>query len=244
MDYLAVAAGALAAGFISGLTGFGTGLTALGIWLHFLTPQVAVPLVTGCSVVAQVVSLISIRPSLNLRRLGMFIPAGLIGVPLGAYLLIFVRPEPFKVAAGIFLVMICMAFLVAGRRIRFRVEKRAADAGVGFAGGVLGGFSGLSGVLPVLWAVLQGWPKDEQRALNQPYNLVILLFAFAAQGIAGLFTSEFLTVFALCIPATVIGNIAGVAAYRRTDDAIFRKIVLTVLTLSGVVLILSNIGKA
>ena len=45
--------GALAGGFVSGLAGFGTALMALGIWLWVLPPQVAVPLVLICSVIAQ-----------------------------------------------------------------------------------------------------------------------------------------------------------------------------------------------
>jgi uncharacterized membrane protein YfcA len=40
---LFVLAGALLAGFVSGLTGFGTGLVALGLWLHVVDPILAAP---------------------------------------------------------------------------------------------------------------------------------------------------------------------------------------------------------
>ncbi len=50
---LIVGAGALVAGFVSGLAGFGTGLVALGFWLHVIDPLLAAPLVVICSVVAQ-----------------------------------------------------------------------------------------------------------------------------------------------------------------------------------------------
>lgn len=56
-----VLAGALAGGFVSGLTGFGTGLTALGLWLHVLEPTVAAVLVVVCSVVGQLQSLFRLR---------------------------------------------------------------------------------------------------------------------------------------------------------------------------------------
>lgn len=45
--------GAFAGGFVSGLAGFGTGLVALGIWLHVIDPRAAASLVVICSVVAQ-----------------------------------------------------------------------------------------------------------------------------------------------------------------------------------------------
>jgi hypothetical protein len=40
--YALLLIGALAGGFVSGLTGFGTALMALGIWLYVLPPSMAV----------------------------------------------------------------------------------------------------------------------------------------------------------------------------------------------------------
>ena len=50
---LLITGGALAGGLVSGLTGFGTGLTALPIWLLALPPALASPLVIICSVTSQ-----------------------------------------------------------------------------------------------------------------------------------------------------------------------------------------------
>ena len=50
---LVVLIGAFAGGFVSGLAGFGTGLVALGIWLHVIQPTTAATLVVVCSVVSQ-----------------------------------------------------------------------------------------------------------------------------------------------------------------------------------------------
>ena len=41
----------------------------------------------------------------------------------------------------------------------------AADAGVGFLNGVLGGITGLAGILVTIWCGLRGWPKDVQRTV-------------------------------------------------------------------------------
>ena len=62
--FLWVAAGALAAGFVTGLAGFGVGIVALGFWLHVMEPVVAGPLVAICSVAGQVRSIVmSAAPS-------------------------------------------------------------------------------------------------------------------------------------------------------------------------------------
>ena len=48
-----IVSGAFSGGFVSGLAGFGTGLMAMGIWLHALPPAAAASLVVICSVVSQ-----------------------------------------------------------------------------------------------------------------------------------------------------------------------------------------------
>ena len=62
--FLVIGAGALVAGFVSGLAGFGTGLVSLGFWLHAVEPILAAPLVVICSVAGQ------LQATATLRRVG------------------------------------------------------------------------------------------------------------------------------------------------------------------------------
>lgn len=240
-ELIIVVAGALVAGFTTGLVGFGTGLAALGFWLHVVDPVVAAPLVAGCSVVAQVQSLITLRPQISLPRALPFILPGLIGVPLGAALLMAVDPARIKISIGILLILVCSTMLFLVGRFTLSAGGRTADGGVGFLGGILGGLAGLSGILPTLWCTLRGWPKGEQRAVYQPYNLTVLACAMIAMGAAGLLDATYWTLFATAAPATIVGVWGGVGAYRRVDERAFRYIVLTLLLISGAVLIATNI---
>ena len=54
---LVFALGAGAAGFVSGLTGLGTALTALAFWLHVTTPQIAVPMAAAIAVLSHMITL-------------------------------------------------------------------------------------------------------------------------------------------------------------------------------------------
>ncbi|MFL5134444.1 MAG: hypothetical protein ACJ8C6_07810, partial [Microvirga sp.] len=60
--------GALAGGFVSGLAGFGTGLVALGIWLHVIEPRAAASLVVVCSVVSQAQTISTIWHTRSVQR--------------------------------------------------------------------------------------------------------------------------------------------------------------------------------
>ena len=56
--------GAFAAGFVTGFAGFGTALVSSGFWFHALAAPLVPPLMVLSSVVAQFVSLVSVRPDL------------------------------------------------------------------------------------------------------------------------------------------------------------------------------------
>src|SRR6188508_1304890 len=73
-----VLAGALVGGFVNGLTGFGTGLTALPLWLQAVEPLVAAQLVSAASVVGHVTMLPAIWHAIDWRRLAPMLVAGLV----------------------------------------------------------------------------------------------------------------------------------------------------------------------
>ena len=47
--FFAGLAGALSAGFVSGLSGFAFAMVSLGFWAHVLAPTVAAPLIVACA---------------------------------------------------------------------------------------------------------------------------------------------------------------------------------------------------
>lgn len=238
---LFVLAGALLGGFVSGLAGFGTGLVAMGLWLHVIDPALAAPLVVVCSVIAQVLSLISVRRAMNWPRVWPFLLGGLVGVPLGVLALNQIPAGTFRLSLGIFLVIYTAATLLSGRLPVVAWGGRAADAAVGFGGGILGGAAGLSGPLPTLWCGLKGWSKGEQRAVFQTFNLTILSGALVSYAVGGVLTAEVGRLTLLCLPGTGLGVWLGMKAYGRVDDRQFRRIVLWLLLISGMTLVATSI---
>ena len=61
--------GAAVAGFVQGLSGFAFGLAAMGIWAWSVSPQLAGPMVVFGSLIGQLLSIHSVRGSLDLRRM-------------------------------------------------------------------------------------------------------------------------------------------------------------------------------
>lgn len=241
MDIPIILAGALAGGFVLGLTGFGNGLTAYGFWLHVLTPQIGAPLIAIGSITSHLLMFPGFRHAISPARFMPFILGGLVGIPLGTLLLLVISAPAFKLVGGALLASYSIISLCGGLSFKIREKTPIADPLIGLAGGVLGGLASLSGPILTIWCDLKGWSKDEQRGTYQPYNFAMLSAAMVAFGVAGLLTMTVLWYAALSLPATLAGVWLGRRLYGKIDDAQFRKVVLGLLALSGLTLVGSSI---
>jgi uncharacterized membrane protein YfcA len=234
--------GALAGGFVNGLTGFGMGLTGLPFWLMVETPPVAAQLAAACGASGQAQTLPMVWRQIRWPRALPLVLGGLVGVPFGTALLPHISLAAFKLVVGVILIAYCSYMLLAGTRPRSSLSSPLLDGAVGVGGGVLAGIAGLSGPLPVIYASLLGWTKEERRGVFQVFNGAILVVALISSAIAGLATAAFLKALVLAVPATFVGVFVGARVYRRLDDRRFDRIVLGVLIASGVVLVAASQG--
>ena len=134
--------GALAGGIVNGLTGFGTALTALGIWLFALPPTVAATLVILSSVVSQLQTLPMIWRTILWKRVVAFVAPGVLGVPIGTFLLPHIDPRLFKIGVGVFLVLYSAHVLARRFEVKTAWGGTIADGVIGFFGGICGGLAG------------------------------------------------------------------------------------------------------
>jgi uncharacterized protein len=236
--------GALAGGFVSGLTGFGTALMALGIWLYVVPASVAVPLVLICSVAAQLSTLPTMWKLLDFRLALPFVAGGLLGMPIGTALVARADPHVFKLSVGVMLLVFPAALYFMRSDLSVRLGGRAADAAVGFAGGILGGLAGLSGPLPILWASVRGWSKDQRRGVFQIFNGAVLGAALCLQIASGFVAGDVFWLALLVLPGTFLGAWLGTLTYRALSDRNFYDLVLGLLFLSGVSMVWSGIAPS
>jgi hypothetical protein len=235
--------GALLGGFVSGLTGFGLGLTAIPFWVQVATPPMAAALVTASSVISQAQTFHLVWRSIDWRRAAWFVLPGLAGVPIGTLTLPLIDLRLFKLGVGAVLVAYCLFQLAAQRlaRLGLSTDKgRLADMAIGFGGGVMGGLAGLSGPLPISWATFKPWTRDEKRALFQAFNTPILLAGFCSIAASGQLPEGFWLALLMSVPATVLGSRLGAALYSRLDDRRFDRLVVSLLLVTGLVLIAMN----
>jgi uncharacterized membrane protein YfcA len=126
---------------------------------------------------------------------------------------------------------------------RITAGGRLADGGIGLIGGVMGGLGGLNGPAPTLWCSLRGWSRHEQRAVFQAFSLSMQSLTLALYTATGLITRETLYLFALVAPAMIVPTTLGVRLYTRFSDAGFRRLILILLSISGLVLLVASVPR-
>jgi uncharacterized protein len=230
---LATFAGAL----VAGLSGFAFGLVAASIWLYILTPLQTATLIIGFGLLVQGYSVWKLRRALDWQRLWPFVLGAAVGVPVGVSILTWANPAHVRMGIGAFLVLYSLYALFRPAIPSVTAGGAAADAGVGFLNGVLGGITGLAGILVTIWCGLRGWPKDVQRTVFQPVAVAIFLMGALWIGAKGAITADTIKLFLIGLPALFAGMWLGMKLYGRLDEATFRKVVLALLLISGIVLI-------
>ncbi len=235
--------GAVAGGFINGLAGFGTSLFALGFWLQILPPAQAVSIVVIISVISGIQGVWIVRHSIldQPRRLVRFLLPALPGIPIGVASLALLDPIVLKLLIAGFLVLYGGFFTF--RRALPKLEKPTplVDVVVGFLGGVMGGAASLSGALPTMWCALRPWSKGETRAVLQPFNVVVLALAGVIFALKGAYNRETLWLIAIALPVAMISAQVGIFVFKRLNDDGFRRLLISMMFVSGVVLLLREL---
>lgn len=241
--FIIAALGALIGGLVQGLSGFAFTMVAMSVWVWKLDPLLSAVLAVCGAFFGQVVGLVSIRRQFLWPILLPFIVGGFLGMPLGFKILPYIEIVYLKAGLGILLLVWCPAMLFMDRLprlvIRGRLLSSVMDGLVGFLGGILGVLAGLSGSLPALWCLLRGYEKDLQRAIFQYYNLSILGVTMALYIARGLITQPMLPVLGVVLLILFIPVIIGTRLYKTIDERTFRRVVLVLLTLSGIALLIS-----
>ncbi len=233
---LVIAAGAAAAGFVQGLTGFAFSIVALSFWAWALPPQTAAPLAVFGALLGQLASLASFRGGFEWGRILPLVIGGCLGVPLGVFFLHNADPRGFRLVVGALLTGYCLFALFAGHPVVTR-GGRPLDAVFGLIGGVLGGFGGMAGFMPAIWTQMRGWTRDLRRATMQAYNISMHVLTIAIYFGAGTLKHANLGQFAIVLPAMLIPSVIGARVYQRFSDRSFTQAVMVALLFSGLALI-------
>jgi uncharacterized protein len=223
--------------FVSGLAGFAFSAVAGAILLHVLQPLEAVPLMMACSVGVQGANLWALRKNIQWKGSLILIFGGLLGVPVSIWMLHHADPRTFQEVFGGAVAAYAGYMLFRPSLTYLQDMSQTRSALVGFGGGLIGGLTAMPGALPTIWCDMHGVPKNKQRGLVQPFIAAMQIFALAMMLARHDVSSQVFIDLALSIPALLAGSALGIFAFRSVNEALFRRIILIILFVSGVLLV-------
>ncbi len=233
--------GAMVAGFVQGLSGFAFGMVAMSFWAWAIAPQQVAAMTVFGALSGQILAAVSIRRKFHFNILWPFLIGGLCGVPLGVMILPYLNINNFKALIGGILLVWCSLMLITNQLPQIKRGGRAADMMIGCLGGMLSGIGGAAGLVPTLWCILRGFERDTQRAVIQNFNLSMLAITFLSYIEAGVVSAKMTPIFLVIGGSMLIPLYIGHRLYKRVSDAHFRRLVLLLLSLSGLALLGSSL---
>ena len=236
------------AGFVNGLVGFGFGMVGVAV-LWILPPREGIPLLMLLSACSQIFSIAQLRTSMpTLHSWWPQGPApciltGYLGMPAGLWLLSNLNANLLCFLIGL-LIMACSLWMILAPSLMRPWRRTLSSAlSMGLIGGVVAGFCGFAGIAMVIWSNLLGLNKEQKRATVQPYILAMQLMAllvFVIRG--GVFSGCLLIIWVCSFSVILITTTIGVTAFRRLSNLGYNRLVMTLVTLSGISLIVKGWG--
>jgi len=234
---MAVLAGITIAGAVSGMSGLAFPLIAGPIFLMIYPAPEAVALTAMCSLTGQLLSVALLRRTIAYEFRAPLIAAGLLGAPLGGALLCSSNPHFVRVALGCLIVISGLWLLLRVQTRAMRRPSLLSEVLVGLSGGLTGGLVGVSSVVPAIWCAACGLDKSRQRAITQPYILSMQAASLVSLWAWGAFDLGILRHYTDFVLPVVVGVGLGVAGFRTVSSSVATRVVMGVVTVSGLSLL-------
>lgn len=230
------------AAIVMGVTSFGFALIAVPLLNLLLPLKTLVPILILYGVIIDIILLLPIYKHLNLKGMSYLVGMGILGVPLGTWLLVILDESILKIGVGVIIILSAWA-LYSGYRVQIKNEK-LGNAVAGFTSGVLNGSLTMSGPPVILFYSNQQLEKQVFRANLAFYFLLTTVITVPVMMINGLITPEVLNIAVSMSPSLLIGALGiliGSKMGTSMSGSLFNRISLLLFFAMGCMSIISAV---
>ena len=213
------------AGFVQGMTGFGSILISLPILALFIPFKTLIPLISLFAFCINFVLVVQLWKNIPFKKLGPLLIGTAPGIYTGVHLLTTFPEHLLELALGI-LISAFAAYSLSGRTVQLKNNSPVIPAFAGFLSGCLGGCIGANGPPVIIYSSMLKGNRDTMKALLGSH------FFFSGIGISGmhaykgLITDEVLGLFYKGLPALAVGILLGAIIYKAIGEGAYRKSVM------------------
>ncbi len=224
----------LVAGFVQGLTGFGSALVAIPLLSFLFDIKTSVPLCMLNGVLLTTYLACSLYRYFDVKKILPLLIGALPGIFIGVYLLKNIDGTFIRFGIGI---------LIIGYSLyNLRVKPQPLNPGIiwgyiaGFMTGAIGGAFSAGGPPAIIYTTLTSWKKEEIKATLTGFFVVNGYITALAHAIMGITTMTTVHIFAFTAPFVLIGTWLGAKISGRINRATYLKVVYYVLLVMGIMM--------
>lgn len=218
---------------VFGATGFGSALVTVPILAHFLPLTFVVPLSLLLDFAAAFLSGTRFRREVDKREIRALLPFGIVGIAVGAALLVNIPRQPALLVLGV-LIGAYGLYRLGNDRAAPHTISRAWSVPTGLLGGMIGALFGTEGPLFVIYLSRRLTDTRQLKATLAAIFALLLAGRIVAFAVSGLLLRRDLLLSALLLfPLMLLGLRIGHALHARLPRRSVMQAIHLLLSLSG-----------
>ena len=235
----AVAAIVFAGALVFCTVGFGIGVASFPLLLLLLDPQTAVVVINTVSLPMFLLVIWQTRRHIPVRQVVPIAAAGMVGVPVGIFILRDADTVFLRVAiAGLILSLT----LLAAFNTRWTLPRSTPiGLGTGFVVSVMLNAFGVGGALMVLAWLSHRMSSHALRGSLSLYFLAVEGVGVIGYGAAGMLTAGRLQLIAFALLPVALGFFAAMIILRRIDEVMFRRLVIIAIVATSLMVLVREV---
>jgi uncharacterized membrane protein YfcA len=222
--------------FIKGVTGFASALFSIPLLALFLDIKFVVPVFLLFDLVSGVILTSQNRRFID-KKSALLILSGLaLGTAVGTHFLVSFGNDELKRAFGILVVLFALKLLFWDNGEVKKSLSRAWAPVAGIFGGCTGAMFGLNGPPLVIYLTRQLGDKQVVRATLYGLFFADACYRLVLYSFKGLITIQVVRFSLYLTPFVLVGLLLGSRLHGRIGERLFRKIVASILLVTGTLL--------
>ena len=241
--WIEVSAVIFGAAVVSSTVGFAFAAIAAAMILYWVPDGLqAVRIMMIASIGIQLYSVAGLWQAIRWSRCVPFVAGGIVTLPIGIFLVTQINVEPRWYALALGAVVVAYGLVMLAKRpVSIETgERPVVDALVGALGGITGPLAAFPAIGVTIWCSMRGWDKVAQRAVYQPYILIMQIVALVGLVAVSQQTQQaaFDPVLLLYAIPGLAGAVIGMRIFQSLTNLQFQHAVNLALVVSGIALVM------
>jgi len=225
----------MAAGFIQGLSGFGSAIIAIPLLSFFLDIKTSVALVIMLGIIIGLINTRELIQYGQARRLVPLIFGALLGIPVGVTFINSIRESVVLLILSILLIGYSL-YTMSGFKIKLFSHKHFAYI-AGFFSGWLGATLSINGPPVIFYTSAQNWSAKEKKSLLASYFLLVSILTAIGFYISGMLNDRVMILFGYSVIPLIVGTYLGIFTFNKMANTSQNTTINILVLVLGIILL-------